>query len=123
MYIQTKKEGFYNLDIRFLKVIIGGNAGNSSKGAKSYKLGIPNSWARDMEITKDDRTLIVSYDENKKQITITKLSKEEIEKLANIKRERELKFRISKKQEEIEKYKEELEKIKYVENQDEKNSD
>ena len=85
------------MDIRFLKAIIGGNAGNSSKGAKTYKLGIPNSWARDMELTKDDRTLIVRYDENKKQITITKLSKEEIARLEKDKREKELKFRISKK--------------------------
>ncbi len=111
------------MDIRFLKAIIGGNAGNSSKGAKTYKLGIPNSWARDMELTKDDRTLIVRYDENKKQITITKLSKEEIARLEKDKREKELKFRISKKQQEIKKYQEELEKLKYIENQDEKNSD
>lgn len=57
-----------NIERRDLNVIFS----KSGSGSPTTKLSIPIWWLNLMNITKDDRSVIASYDFNKKEITIKK---------------------------------------------------
>lgn len=50
---------------RKLKVMIGKAGGNSGKNSLKYSMSIPNSWADKLNITKDDREFLVTFDGEK----------------------------------------------------------
>lgn len=60
-------------DSRELKIMFNKSGGNKSGNSYSPKLSIPKVWLDDMEITLDEREVVVVY-ENKK-ITIKKKEK------------------------------------------------
>lgn len=60
-------------DSRELKIMFNKSGGNKSGNSYSPKLSIPKAWLDDMDITLDEREVIVAY-ENKK-ITIEKKEK------------------------------------------------
>lgn len=41
-------------------------------GGVSTRINLPKKWTKDMEILEDDKTIIMTYDEEKKTITISK---------------------------------------------------
>lgn len=41
-------------------------------GGVSTRINLPKKWTKDMEIVEDDKTIIMTYDEEKKTITISK---------------------------------------------------
>lgn len=47
--------------------------GNASKGSIGFRVTIPTSWGKDMGIIPEDRTIMLSYTDDKK-IIIEKLS-------------------------------------------------
>lgn len=59
------------MESRELNVIVGKAGGNSGKDSKNYKLTIPNTWANDLHITKEDRKVLASFDG--KQIIVTRV--------------------------------------------------
>lgn len=48
--------------------------GNANKDSRRGKLNIPKKILDDLGITEDDNTIIMKYDEKKKEITIRKVS-------------------------------------------------
>lgn len=50
---------------RILRCIVGKVGGNSGGNAVNYKISIPNAWANEMGITKEDRELKVTFDGEK----------------------------------------------------------
>lgn len=65
------------MEKRELKVSIGKSGGNASKNSKTYRFTIPNKWAISMGVTEENREIVASYDEEKKQIIIKKISNAE----------------------------------------------
>lgn len=59
-------------DIRKGNMTITSPGGNASKGAIGFRVTIPTSWGKDMGITPGDRTIMLSYTDDKK-IIIEKL--------------------------------------------------
>lgn len=62
---------------RILKARVENPRGNASRNAISVSIKIPVIFARDMKISKEDRDVIVSYNEEKKEIKIKKCDKGE----------------------------------------------
>lgn len=65
------------------KVIIHASGGTAGTGAVTYKLTLPSSWMKKMEITELDRQVELSFDGN--TITVTKRLK--LEEFLTVKRE------------------------------------
>jgi len=63
------------MEKKYKKVSSNKAGGTASANALAWKVGIPNRWIADMEITKEDRDIEISYDENHKIITIKKVKK------------------------------------------------
>lgn len=60
---------------RIARVIIGKAGGNSSKNCKTYVITIPNLWAKELEVTPDNRTMLITLTDDKK-IIIEKINEE-----------------------------------------------
>jgi hypothetical protein len=58
------------METRELKIGIAKAGGNAGSGSKRYIIMIPAKWAKDMGVDQDRRTTQISYDEEKKEITI-----------------------------------------------------
>lgn len=56
------------VDVRQAKMIITSPGGNASMGAIGFKVTIPTLWGKDMGITHEDRTVLLSYTDDKKII-------------------------------------------------------
>lgn len=54
-----------------MKVIINKVGGTASPNAVNYRISIPNKWAQDLNITKENRRVSMTYDSENKQITIS----------------------------------------------------
>lgn len=58
------------MEKRSAKILIGSAGGTASKNSNNYKISLPSSWVKKMDITSDNRDVIISFDgEN---ITISK---------------------------------------------------
>lgn len=55
---------------RIMNVMINKAGGKASAGTLNYRISIPNKWAQDLKITKENRSVVMTYDENRKIITI-----------------------------------------------------
>ena len=53
------------MEERNLKILMNKSGGNASKGSYSYKMSIPSSWAKQMGVTPEERTMKVSFDGEK----------------------------------------------------------
>lgn len=53
------------MEQRILKVIFSKAGGNASKNSYTAKLSIPSKWLEKMQITKEDREVLVSFQDNK----------------------------------------------------------
>lgn len=62
-------------DLRKGNMTITSPGGNASKGAIGFRVTIPTSWGKDMGIIPGDRTIMLSYTDDKK-IIIEKLSED-----------------------------------------------
>ena len=60
------------METRDLKVILTKVGGTASEKSIGHRITIPNKWAKDMEITEEDRILEVTYDDRKKEIVLRK---------------------------------------------------
>lgn len=58
------------MEVRHNKMTITSPGGNAGKNAEGFRINIPTVWARTMGITKNDRDVILSFENNK--ITIEK---------------------------------------------------
>ncbi len=55
------------MEARSGKMLVISPGGSASKNAESFRLNIPTKWARDMGVSREDRTVKISY-ENKRII-------------------------------------------------------
>lgn len=53
---------------RKVNMTITSPGGNASKNAKGFRINIPSVWAKDMGITQDDKSVVMSYTDDKKLI-------------------------------------------------------
>ena len=53
------------MEERNLKIVMNKAGGNASKGSYGYKISIPPSWAKQMGVTLEERTMKVSFDGEK----------------------------------------------------------
>lgn len=53
------------METRGCKISITNPGGNASKGAEKHRLSIPTAWAKAMGFTKDDRTAILTFENDK----------------------------------------------------------
>lgn len=60
------------METRTLKVIFSKAGGNASKNALATKISLPKKWIDEMDLTKDDRCVDVTFNNNDKSITIKK---------------------------------------------------
>ncbi|WP_278973172.1 hypothetical protein [Peptostreptococcus anaerobius] len=60
------------MDKRILKVGFTTSGGTASKGSITNRIGIPTNWVKSMGISRDDREVCVTFDEEKKEIKIVK---------------------------------------------------
>ena len=58
------------METRELKIGIAKAGGNAGSGSKRYLIMLPTKWANDMGVEQDRRTAKISYDEEKKEVTI-----------------------------------------------------
>lgn len=56
---------------RTAKIIINKSGGTASEGSVTYRITIPNKWAKDMGLAEDNRNVSMSYDSEKKEIKIS----------------------------------------------------
>ena len=77
------------METRNANVIVGVAGGNAGKMTKNYKISIPNQWANEMELSKDNREVEISFDGEKiiieKHKSIDDFLKEKSEKNHEIK--------------------------------------
>lgn len=72
------EKGMSNMEIKDIRkgnMTITSPGGNASRGAIGFRVTIPTTWGKDMGITPEDRTIIISYTDDKK-IIIEKLIQE-----------------------------------------------
>lgn len=53
------------LENRKMNCMINKSGGNSGSGTVNYRVSIPNAWAQQLRITKDDRELVMTFDGEK----------------------------------------------------------
>ena len=53
------------MDNRTSKISLNKVGGNASKEALNYRINIPNTWAKELGITKENRDVNISFDGNK----------------------------------------------------------
>lgn len=53
------------MEERKLKILMNKAGGNAGKGSYGYKMTIPSTWAKELGVTLDDRTMKVSFDGEK----------------------------------------------------------
>lgn len=53
------------MEIRKCKISITNPGGNASKGAEKHRISIPTTWTKKMGFTKDDRTAILTFENDK----------------------------------------------------------
>lgn len=58
------------MEERTVKVNVGKAGGTASKNSVYFSLKLPVKWGKDMGITSEKRDVVLSYDEEKKEITI-----------------------------------------------------
>ena len=52
------------------------NVTKGGSGSSTFRVTVPTKWIRDMDLGEDERKLLVSYDETKKEIIIRKLEED-----------------------------------------------
>lgn len=57
------------IEQRNMNCMINKSGGNSGKNTLNYRVSIPNTWAQQLGITKDNRGLIMTFDGEKIIIT------------------------------------------------------
>lgn len=55
-------------ETRIINMMINKTGGNTGAETVGYKISIPSKWAKKMGITKEDRSLMVSFDGTKIEI-------------------------------------------------------
>ena len=53
------------MDKRKTKLIVNKSGGTSSKGGKTYRVTIPNTWIEQLGLSEDNRSLNISFDGDK----------------------------------------------------------
>lgn len=60
------------METRTLKITFNKSGGTASKNSYTNRLTIPTNWIKELGITKDDRDVLVTFDNEKKEIIIKK---------------------------------------------------
>jgi len=66
------------MESRKMNVMINKAGGKASAGTLNYRISIPNIWAQGLNITKENRSVVMTYDSDKKEIRICPVLNEEL---------------------------------------------
>ncbi len=59
-----------NVERRTVRPTISRTGGNSGPNSYTYKVSVPNSWCKKMNVTLEDRDFIMEFDEANEVITL-----------------------------------------------------